>query len=231
MSIDLFAQEPENSIMESVKLYSYYRSSASYRVRVLLNYKSIPFEYIPVHLVKSNGEQNSYEYRQLNPMGEVPCLVHGDKVLSQSVAIFNYVEEVFPQHPVFPKDAFKRAKNIEFCEHINSGIHPVQNLKVLRKLEREFQADEDTKMKWAAYWIIRGFQSIENILRDTAGKFSFGDTLSAADMFLTPQVYNAHKYKVDMSLFPIIEKIEKNCLDLDCFRNAYPGVQPDTPNE
>ncbi len=216
--------------MSQLKLYNYYRSSASYRVRAALNYKKLNYEYVPIHLVKNNGEQNTPEFRQLNPMGEVPCLVHGDHTISQSMAIFTYLDDIFPEKPLFPSEPYKKAKIIEFCEHINSGIHPIQNLKVLRKLEREFKIDEDKKMQWAAYWIVRGFQSLENMLRFTTDKYCFGNEVTAADMFLTPQVYNATRFQVDMSLFPLIENIEKNCLELDCFRDAFPGVQPDTPN-
>ncbi|MCB9027377.1 MAG: maleylacetoacetate isomerase [Bdellovibrionaceae bacterium] len=218
--------------MSKVQLYSYYRSSASYRVRIALNYKSIPYEYKSVHLIKNKGEQNSPEFRELNPMGEVPCLVYGEHKISQSMAIFNYLDDIFPERPLlFPKDIYKKAKIIEFCEHINAGIHPIQNLKVLRKLEREYKVDQEGKLKWAAYWIVRGFQALENLLQSTSGKFSFGNEITAADMFLCPQVYNAKRFGIDMSLFPLIERVDQDCLQLDAFRNAYPGVQPDTPNE
>ncbi|MCB0390858.1 MAG: maleylacetoacetate isomerase [Bdellovibrionales bacterium] len=216
--------------MSEIKLYSYYRSSASYRVRIALFYKGLKYEYLPVHLVQNNGEQNTTEFRELNPMGEVPCLIHNGLALSQSMAIFNFLDSMYPDKPLFPADHFKRAKVIEFCEHINAGIHPIQNLKVLRKLEREFNVNQEDKNKWAAYWIVRGFQALENILQTTSGSFCFGEDITAADMFLCPQVYNANRFGVDMTLFPIIEKIEQNCLKLDAFRNAYPGVQPDTPN-
>ena len=217
--------------MKNLQLYSYYRSSASYRVRIALHFKRLPFEYKPVHLVQNNGEQNASEYRELNPMGEVPTLVHNSHILNQSMAIFLYLDEAFPNTPqLFPKDILKKSKIIEMCEHINSGIHPIQNLKVLRKLEREYKADQVEKNKWAAYWIVRGFQAIENVLQTTSGTYCFGDEVTAADMFLCPQVYNANRFGVDMSLFPLIEKIDEKCLQLDDFRNAYPGVQPDTPN-
>lgn len=217
--------------MSEIKLYSYYRSSASYRVRTALYYKNLEYDYKPVHLINNNGEQNSQDFRKLNPMGEVPCLIHKDQPISQSMAIFLYLDDMFADNPLFPKSFYDKAKVIEFCEHINAGIHPLQNLKVLRKLEREYEMDMEGKLKWAAYWIVRGFQSLENILRKTSGTYCFGDQLTAADMFLAPQVYNANRFKVDMTLFPIIERIEQNCLKLECFRNAYPGVQPDTPNE
>ncbi|MCB0355549.1 MAG: maleylacetoacetate isomerase [Bdellovibrionales bacterium] len=216
--------------MAKIELFSYYRSSASYRVRVALYHKELEFEYKPIHLIQNNGEQNSPEFRELNPMGEVPCLVHDKNIINQSMAIFCYLDDVFPEKPLFAKDYYKKAKIIEFCEHINAGIHPIQNLKVLRKLEREFKISQEDKNRWAAYWIVRGFQAIENLLQTSSGKYCFGDELTAADMFLCPQVYNANRFGVDMSLFPLIEKIDHNCLKLDCFRNAYPGVQPDTPN-
>ena len=216
--------------MANIQLFSYYRSSASYRVRVALHHKGLEFTYKPVHLIQNSGEQNTPEFRELNPMGEVPCLVIDDHVINQSMAIFTYLDAVFPENPLFPKDNYKKAKVIELCEHINAGIHPIQNLKVLRKIEREYKADQEEKNKWAAYWIVRGFQAIENMLQANSGSYCFGDDVTAADMFLCPQVYNANRFGVDMSLFPLIEKVEQSCLQLDSFRNAYPGVQPDTPN-
>ncbi len=217
--------------MNEFKLYSYFRSSASYRVRVALLLKEIRFQYIAIHLVKDGGEQHSDRYKVINPMGEVPVLEHSGKHISQSMAILQYLDDIEPRPLLFPKDVFLKAKVLEACEIVNSGIHPLQNLKVMQKLEREFKINRDDGEKWAAYWIMRGFQAFERTIATHAGKFCFGNELTAADIFLCPQVYNARRFKIDMGMFPILEKVEKNCLELDAFRNAYPGVQPDTPNE
>ena len=217
--------------MEEIQLYSYFRSSASYRVRIALNFKSLPYTYTPVHLINAGGEQHQESFRKLNPMGEVPCLVHKGRAISQSMAIIQYIDSLVESPPLLPSDPYKKSKVIEICEVINSGIHPLQNLKVLQKLERQHNLNEEERSKWAAYWIVRGFESLEHLLVPLHGTYSFGDTISMADLFVCPQVYNARRYNVDMSIFPTIESIEKNCLTLEAFRNAYPGVQPDTPND
>ncbi|RME16760.1 MAG: maleylacetoacetate isomerase [Bdellovibrio sp.] len=211
-------------------LYSYFRSSSSYRVRIALHYKKIPFEYKPVHLLKEGGEQHLPSYKEINPAEEVPTLVTPDKkTLSQSMAIICYLEDIKPLPALFPKDPYLKALTLQICEMINSGIQPIQNLKVLQALGNQFHLDREGQLSWARQWITKGFLAIEKILKTHAKTFSLGDSLTAADLFLVPQIYNARRFQVDLSPFPTITQIEKNCLSLPAFQKAHPDNQPDTP--
>jgi len=209
-------------------LYSYYRSSCSYRVRIALYLKNIDFEYRPIHLVKEGGEQNKANYKDLNPRGEVPYLIDGDSRLSQSMAILLYLDKKHPDPALFPKE---KAKCIELCEMINTGIQPIQNLKVLQYIAKEFGADDAAKAKWCKHWITQGFEALEKALSKVSGKYSIGDALTAADLFLIPQVYNAHRFKVAMKSFPLIQSIHQNCIELEAFKRAEPSTQPDAPSK
>ena len=211
---------------DSVALYSYYRSSSAYRVRIALYYKKIKFEYKAVHLLKDGGEQFQEEFNKLNPLSQVPCLKHEDKVLTQSLPILLYLEELKPEPALLPKESFKRAEILSFCEMINSGIQPLQNLSVLKYLGEELKAD---KRSWSHYWIKKGLQACEDFLKSKAGSFCFSDELSLADLFLIPQLYNANRFDVNIKQFPILERINKNCLAKDCFQKALPKNQPDCP--
>ncbi|MCB0420317.1 MAG: maleylacetoacetate isomerase [Bdellovibrionales bacterium] len=210
-----------------IQLYSYFRSSASYRVRIALELKNIEYEYKPIHLVKSGGEQNLAEFKVLNPMGQVPCLVDDQMILSQSMAILMYLDEKYPNPKILFGDLELRSKMIQVSEMINSGIHPIQNLSVLNEIQQRFGLDSQGKSEWARYWIHRGFQAIEKVISETAGEYAFGDELCIADLMIVPQIYNAHRFEVDMAAFPILGKIEKNCLKLDCFKKAEPSAQSD----
>lgn len=140
-------------LMTPIILYSYFRSSAAYRVRIAMLLKKVPFEYRAVHLLSNGGAQNQKGYRELNPMGEVPLVVDGAHRIGQSMAILQYLDEKWPKPLLFPKDIYKRAEVIQFCENINSGIHPVQNLKLLQELEKRFKVDQTGKEDWAKHWI------------------------------------------------------------------------------
>ena len=210
----------------SIRLYSYYRSSCSYRVRIALYYKKIKFEYKAVHLLKDGGEQFQEGFKKMNPLSQAPCLKHGEKVLTQSLPILLYLEELKPEPALLPKESFKRAQVLSFCEMINSGIQPLQNLSVLKYLEKELKAD---KKSWSHYWIKKGLQACEDFLKSKAGAFCFSDELSFADLFLIPQIYNAKRFEVDMEAFPLLEKINANCLRLEAFQKALPENQPDCP--
>jgi maleylacetoacetate isomerase/maleylpyruvate isomerase len=214
--------------MSDLVLYNYFRSSASYRARIGLHHKQLAFEYKPVHLLNNGGEQNAPTYKSMNPAGEVPTLVHGDAVLSQSMAILQYLDEVFPQHPLFPKDPFTKAKVIQFCEGINC-TQPYQNLRTLQFLERELQISETQKNKWLQEWLGRNLESSEKILQKTAGQYCFGDQVTAADAFLIPQLFAAHRFKIEATPFPTILKVQENCTKLPAFQKAHPFRQPDTP--
>ncbi|MEZ0392006.1 MAG: maleylacetoacetate isomerase [Pseudobdellovibrionaceae bacterium] len=216
--------------MSDLVLYNYFRSSASYRVRIGLHLKGLSFEYKAVHLLNDGGEQNKTAYKDLNPAGEVPTLIHGSQRLSQSMAILQYLDEVFPQQPLFPKNSFEKAKVIQFCEGINC-TQPYQNLRTLQFLEKEFSFQQSQKEKWLQHWIGRNLEASEKILESTAGKFCFGDQITAAEAFLIPQLFTAHRFGIDFKKYPLISKIQKTSEELEAFKKAHPFQQPDTPSD
>ncbi|MDZ4661511.1 MAG: maleylacetoacetate isomerase [Pseudomonadota bacterium] len=211
----------------SLILYSYFRSSSSYRVRIALNLKGLEYEIKPVHLMKSGGEQNMPEYKNLNPLGEVPCLVHDEMAVGQSMAIIEYLDRIFPEKRLFPVAAAEGAHVRHFCEGINSGIQPFQNLKVLQKIEKDFGATQEMKSSWAKHWITEGFKGLERLLEKHSRKYSFGDELTAADCFLIPQVFSAKRFNVDMIPFKKIQSVYNHCTKLPEFVKASPENQVD----
>lgn len=213
----------------SIQLYSYFRSSASYRVRIALHLKNIEFEYVPIHLLNRGGEHLAEAYKQLNPMAQVPTFVHNGKAIAQSMAILQYIDQIWPQPSLFPEDPFKKALVLQISEAVNSGIHPVQNLSVLNYLTQELNLSDDQKKGWAKHWIQTGFEKLERLVATTAGNFALGSLLTAADLFIVPQVYNARRFGVDMESFPHLSRLESNCLNLEAFERAHPDNQPDTP--
>lgn len=215
------------TMAESFKLYNYFRSSASYRVRIALHLKKIDFEYIPVHLVKNGGEQHQPEYKKLNPQSQVPSLVHNGKVIAQSMAIIQYLEDLFPSPRLFPKDLKEKAYVLQVCEAVNSGIQPLQNLSVLTELEKKFGADQKQKEEWIHVWMKRGFDALEALLSQNAGKFCLGNEVTAADCFLVPQIFAAQRFKFDASGYKKINEVNKNCLALPEFQKAEPSKQMD----
>jgi maleylacetoacetate isomerase len=215
--------------MSEYVLYNYFRSSTSYRVRIALNLKNISFEYKSIHLV--TGEQHSAPYRQLNPIGGVPTLVHQGKVISQSMAIIEYLDEVKESPKLFPGDSVGRAKIRQFCENINADIHPLTNLKVLKELEKNLAISSAQKDQWTHRWILEGMKACEKILEQTAGTFCFGGSLSAADVFLVPQVFSAKRFNVDISSCPITCRIADTLSLHPAFLSAHPLRQMDTPSD
>lgn len=210
--------------MDSLTLYSYYRSSCSYRVRIGLYFKGLSFNYKAVHLLKSGGEQFQSEFRKINPFSQVPCLKHGDLFLNQSLPILLYLEKLKPEPSLLPENSFQAAEILSFCEMINSGIQPLQNLSVLKYIESTVQSD---KFQWSKHWIKRGLAACENFLKGRTKAFCFGDKLSLADCFLIPQIYNAERFKVDIKDFPVLGRINKHCLTIPAFEKAHPDNQPD----
>jgi maleylacetoacetate isomerase len=210
-----------------MKLYNYFRSSASYRARIALNLKGIKFEYIPVHLIKNGGEQLKPEYLALNPMGQVPCLEHNGRMIAQTMAIFFYLDEIQQAPPLFPKDAYARAKVIELCEVVNSGIQPLHNTGVLGELTKRFGADQDAKAAWTQHWIQKGLVALEQTVSKTAGKFAVGDEPTAADCFVIPQMFAARRFGAEVSEFKTLLRIEKNANELPAFQLAHPEKQVD----
>ena len=214
--------------MGKVQLYSYFRSSASYRVRIALHLKEVDFEYHPVHLLNDGGEQYKESYSQLNPSREVPTLIHNDVTLAQSMAILFYLDDQFPNPTLFPQESVARAQVIQLCECVNAGIQPIQNLKVLKKIGEQFELSQDQKNEWVRYWIERGFQGLEKLLEQHSGRYAYGDQITAADLFLVPQIFNARRFSVDMAPFPNLVKVEKNTKTLAAFEKAHPSQQPDS---
>lgn len=216
--------------MQNLILYNYFRSSTSYRVRIALALKGVTYEYKPVHLLNNGGEQNAESYRNLNPLGGVPTLVDADQTISQSLAIIEYLDEKHPQiNPLFPKNIFLKAKVRQFCELINADLHPLQNLKVMQFLDKQFGLTAEQKQLWLNKWIHSGLTAAEKTIESFAGKYCFGDTITAADLFLIPQVFSAKRFNIDTSNYKILEKINSNCESLDAFKKAHPYRQIDTP--
>ena len=210
-------------------LYSYWRSSSSYRVRIALNLKGIDYEQAPVHLVRNGGEQNHPAYREINPLGLVPALVHDGQVVVQSLAICEYLEETFPMPPLLPPDKRGRARVRSIAQSIASEIQPMNNLGVMQYLKKEMGQTEEAVRKWYVHWVDRGFSAIESWLgsQDT-GRFCHGDAPGLADCFLVPQVYNAERFNCDLEPYPQIMRITSLCRELPGFRAAAPENQPDT---
>ena len=208
-------------------LRGYWRSSSSWRVRIALNWKGLEYENIPVHLVADGGHQHSDEHRALNPMREVPVLLVDGEPLAQSVAILEFLEETHPEPALLPQDPIARARARQLTEVINSGIQPIQNLRVMQRLGREFDFEKPQQQTWSRGWIDQGFQALETLLQQHAGQYCVGDSVSFADLCLVPQIYNARRFSVDLDQFPTIMGIEERLAVLPAFKAAHPDQQPD----
>ncbi|XP_072618200.1 maleylacetoacetate isomerase isoform X2 [Vulpes vulpes] len=206
-------------------LYSYFRSSCSWRVRIALALKSIDYETIPTNLIKDGGQQFSKEFQALNPMKQVPVLKIDGITIGQSLAIIEYLEETRPTPRLLPQDPKKRAYVHMISNLIVSGIQPLQNLSVLKQLRQE------NNLPWAQKAISSGFEALEQILQGTAGKYCVGDEVTMADLCLVPQVANAERFEVDLTPYPAISRINKTLLTLEAFQVSHPCRQPDTPPE
>jgi len=216
--------------MSDLVLYNYFRSSTSYRARIALHHKCLDFEYKPVHLLNNGGEQNSDEYKRLNPAGEVPTLIHKGKAIGQSMAIIQYLDEVFPDNPLFPENSVEKARVIQLSEGINCG-HALTNLKTLQKLQKDHSFTEEQKKEWSKHWLNKILESCEKQIKMTAKTYAFGDQITAADIFIIPQLFSAKRFEVDITRYPLLVKIEENCLKLEAFKKAHPMNQIDTPAE
>lgn len=214
---------------EGLQLYSYWRSSAAYRVRIALNLKGLEHEIVPVHLVREGGEQHGAAYRQVNPQGLVPALRHGQRLVRQSMAIIEYLDESFADHPLLPTTARDRARVRGLAHLVACDMHPLGNLRVMQYLEREFKAKPAQREAWTRHWLALGFDAIETLLQEspTTADFCDGDRPGLADCLLVPQVYNAHRLKLDLTPWPTVRRIEAHCLTLEAFRKAAPEAQPD----
>ena len=212
-----------------MKLYTFFRSSASYRVRIALNLKGLQYEQAPIHLRRGGGEQLSPAYKAINPQALVPALEDGGKILTQSLAIIEYLEERYPQPPLLPRDPADKAVVRSMALIIACEIHPVQNLRVLQYVKREYNQSDEQVNRWAQHWIDLGLAALEQMIvaQPRRGRFCFGDTPTLADICLVPQLGNARRYGCDLSPYPAIMEIEKNCVALPAFADAAPEKQPD----
>lgn len=212
-----------------MELYTYFRSSAAYRVRIALNLKGLQADYRYVHLVKDGGEQHKPEYRTVNPQGLVPALADAGQVLTQSLAIIEYLEEIHPNPPLLPHNALGRARVRALAQVVVCDIHPLNNSRVLKYLEKEFGIDENGRKKWYRHWVAEGFTALEKLLTGNpdTGRFCHGDSPTLADLCLVPQVFNARRFEVDMKPFPVIARIDAECLKLAAFAGAAPAQQAD----
>ncbi|HEL3736565.1 TPA: maleylacetoacetate isomerase [Stenotrophomonas maltophilia] len=219
----------EIPVDDGIVLYTYWRSSAAYRVRIGLELKGLAWEARPVHLVRDGGEQHLDAYRRLNPQQLVPTLLHEGHALTQSLAIVEYLDERFPQVPLLPADAAGRARVRALAQLVACDIHPINNLRVMQYLERSLQLPADARTQWTLHWIAEGFAATEALLansRDT-GTFCHGDRPGLADLCLLPQLYNAHRFGLDLAPYPTLRRIEAACQALDAFDRARPENQPD----
>lgn len=212
-----------------MKLYDYFRSSASYRVRIGLKLKGLDYESVPVHLLRDGGEQLKPEYRAVNPSALVPALQDGDATITQSLAILEYLDEVHTMVPLLPRDALGRARVRQLALMIGCDIHPINNLRVLRYLVKQAGLTEEAKNAWYVHWVQEGFAALETELAQSpdTGRFCHGDTPTIADCFLVPQVFNAVRFNIDMTPYPVIVRIDAALRELPAFAAAHPSAQPD----
>ncbi|AMX02384.1 maleylacetoacetate isomerase [Microbulbifer thermotolerans] len=207
-----------------MELHGYFRSSASYRVRIGLNLKGLQYDYTPVNLLQ--GEQRGDTYRKLNPQGLVPALVDGRTVLTQSLAILEWLDEQYPEPPLLPGDPLKRAKVRALAYSVACDIQPVQNLRVLQYLQSEYAISDKQKIHWIQHWIHEGFTALEKQL-DPA-PFAGGDRPGLFECCLIPQIYSAQRFGMDISEYPAIHRIMNACSDIAAFVDARPENQPDS---
>ncbi len=212
-----------------MELYGYYRSSASYRLRIILNFKGLNWKYRAVNLLQ--GEQKGEEYRAMNPLGLVPVLDTGEAVLAQSPAIAEFIEEKYPEPALLPRDQLGRARVREMMHAIGCEIHPLQNLGVLMHIKETYSLDDAAVQAWGRKWIDRGFSAFETLAseRSSKGRFSYGDSLTLADVWMIPQLFNAHRFEMDLAPYPTLVAIDKHCQTLDAVAAAHPSKQPDAP--
>ncbi len=216
-----------------MQLYSYFRSSASYRVRIALNLKGLPFDYEPIHLLRHGGEQCMPAFLERNPDGLVPVLIDDTHApaatMTQSLAIVEYLDERHPEPPLLPRDALGRARVRALALNVACEIHPLNNLRVLRYLTQVLKIDDAAKTAWIRHWIEGGLNALETQLAASGetGTFCHGETPTLADLTLVPQVFNGRRFECDFASMPTIMRIYDACMALDAFRLAVPSEQPD----
>ncbi len=217
----------------TIKLYSYFRSSAAYRVRIALGLKGLAWETVPVHLLQGGGQQHSAAYRATNPQELVPALQDGEgegaAVLTQSLAIIEYLDETHGGVPLLPQDPLGRARVRALAQSIACDLHPLNNLRVLAYLKHTLGVQEDAKNAWYAHWVALGLSALEQSLATSSatGRYCHGDTPGLADCCLVPQVYNARRFNCPLDGYPTIARIVAACEELPAFQQAAPERQPD----
>lgn len=213
-----------------MELYSFFRSSAAYRVRIALGLKNLAHSVVPVDITA--GEQNNTVYRKRNAQGLVPTLKLDDGTfLAQSGAILEWLEETHPNPPLYPADAYQRALHRALCLHIACDIHPLNNLRILRYLDKSLEIEKHKIDQWYAHWIQLGFQAIEEAVNEFESPFSLGGNPGMLEIFLIPQIFNAKRFKVCLDGFPGITALDERCQSLSAFVTAHPSRQIDTPQQ
>jgi maleylacetoacetate isomerase len=209
-----------------VKLYTYFRSSAAFRVRIALNLKGLKYEPVFVHLAK--GEHRQPQYAAVNPQALLPTLELDDgKRLTQSLAIIEWLEEKRPTPPLLPKESMARARVRSLAYLVASEIHPLNNLRVLQHLKRALNQTQEQIDTWYRYWIADGLAKLEAELAGSSGRFCHGDSPSMADCCLVPQIFNAKRYNSDLAPYPTTMRVFENCMKVEAFDRAQPSKQPD----
>jgi len=214
---------------DPLTLHTYFRSSAAYRVRIALNLKGLKPDYRFIHLLKDGGQQHSDAYKAVNPQNLVPTLIDNGHAIGQSLAIIEYLEETHPEPPLLPKDAFGRARVRQIAYAVACDIHPVNNLRVLQHLKRDFGATDDQRTNWQIHWIALGFEAIETLLAQSpeTGAYCHGNAPTLADICLIPQMANARRVNLDLVPYPTLLRIEQAALAHPAFAAAQPMEQPD----
>ena len=216
---------------ERLRLFSYWRSSAAYRVRIGLNLKGLGYDLVPVNLLRDGGEQHRAEFRETNPQGLVPVLQHGHRMLRQSLAILEYLDEMWPEPALLPATARDRQRVRALAQLVACDIHPLNNLRVLQYFERTWGVPQPERDEWVRHWITEGLAAFEAMLLDhpSTGMFCDGHAPTIADCSLIPQLYNARRFGIELAPYPTIQRIEQACLALPAFDAARPERQPDAP--
>ena len=210
-----------------MKLYSYFRSSAAYRLRIALNLKGLEYDYVSVNLLKA--EQQSEDYLALNPQGLVPAMeLSGGVTLGQSVALLEWLEETYPEPALLPNEPLEKARVRSAVNSITCDIHPICNLSVTNYLKEHFQADRDDVIAWYVHWMHRGFAALEQVLEQNGSQYCFGAQPGMADLCLVPQIFNARRFDIPLEQFPNITRVVDNCNALPAFADAAPEQQPDS---